>query len=498
MHLVDALAAGVRGAENGTARIYVRGTSTRASWYEDYEGETVDSSGADIELDGEGRAVVYVNQVVRVDAYDSSGSEVVSFVCGDATPLVEYQGAAFTGTNYESGMTGAGSGYAVTLHTILARALTSFGSTDWQVLVDGVPTSLADAIGGMVGVLFNVKSPEFGAVGDGVTDDTTAIQAAIDAAEAAGGIVFFPAGEYLCLSAIDWPLAVQLVGAGASESMLAQGFNTGHLLVVEGSGNLNFPPRIALGLTFASLATNTSATVNVEDSVLVHFSHCAFTHQGTLAGVVLADASTTSQLTFDYCRFSVATTSSANMISSAGGAVVRATRCTFTAPASYTPGNATVYGNSITLQECTFTNSSATTGTILCVAFNSTTVTGAIRGCTFTNGGGATVTAITLGSYATASQFFEADNVFGTTVTAYSYTNGIAEPTGQVVLRTRETRVYRVSNAGDSTLDTPIKQYGVISILSTLAGDTSLIFDGVPPSGARGVILIRNEDGSNR
>lgn len=43
---------------------------------------------------------------------------------------------------------------------------------------------------------FNVK--QYGAVGDGVTDDVLAIRAAISAADAAGGgIVYFPAGTYL-------------------------------------------------------------------------------------------------------------------------------------------------------------------------------------------------------------------------------------------------------------------------------------------------------------
>jgi hypothetical protein len=46
---------------------------------------------------------------------------------------------------------------------------------------------------------FTVTDPAYGAVGDGSTDNTTAIQATINAASAAGGgIVSIPAGTYLC------------------------------------------------------------------------------------------------------------------------------------------------------------------------------------------------------------------------------------------------------------------------------------------------------------
>src|SRR5690242_113482 len=46
---------------------------------------------------------------------------------------------------------------------------------------------------------FNVKS--FGAIGDGKTIDTTAINRTIEAAaEAGGGTVLFPAGSYMCYS----------------------------------------------------------------------------------------------------------------------------------------------------------------------------------------------------------------------------------------------------------------------------------------------------------
>lgn len=62
------------------------------------------------------------------------------------------------------------------------------------------------------GAFYNVL--DYGAVGDGVTLNTTAIQAAIDAASAAGGgTVFFPAGTYKT-GAIFLKTQVSLVGTG--------------------------------------------------------------------------------------------------------------------------------------------------------------------------------------------------------------------------------------------------------------------------------------------
>jgi hypothetical protein len=61
----------------------------------------------------------------------------------------------------------------------------------------------------------NVKEPRFGAVGDGVANDTTAIQAAIDALEVIGnGVLLFPAGTYLIDTGLTVNKPILLIGDG--------------------------------------------------------------------------------------------------------------------------------------------------------------------------------------------------------------------------------------------------------------------------------------------
>ncbi len=80
------------------------------------------------------------------------------------------------------------------------------------------PTSaqFADFIDSVHTEVFNVKA--FGAKGDGVTDDTTAIQATIDAVSTSSGVVYFPPGNYLISATLKQKAAhsdLVMVGAGA-------------------------------------------------------------------------------------------------------------------------------------------------------------------------------------------------------------------------------------------------------------------------------------------
>ena len=69
-------------------------------------------------------------------------------------------------------------------------------------------------------VLFNVKDPQYagGAKGNGVEDDSAAIQATLDAAASQGGYVFFPAGNYRITTSLVVGDDIQLRGADSGLS----------------------------------------------------------------------------------------------------------------------------------------------------------------------------------------------------------------------------------------------------------------------------------------
>jgi len=81
--------------------------------------------------------------------------------------------------------------------------------------------------------VFNVQ--RYGAVGDGVTDDSAAIQAAEDAASVAGTTVRFPAGVYLCSSVVYRRGNTDWVGEGIYQTIIKHsgGTATHHLIHTE-------------------------------------------------------------------------------------------------------------------------------------------------------------------------------------------------------------------------------------------------------------------------
>lgn len=74
-------------------------------------------------------------------------------------------------------------------------------------------------------MVFNVKTM-YGAVGDGVANDATAIQSAITAAGVSGGVIFFPKGTYkfnTSLSIVAGTTGLTFLGAGRATTTLVYG-----------------------------------------------------------------------------------------------------------------------------------------------------------------------------------------------------------------------------------------------------------------------------------
>ena len=100
---------------------------------------------------------------------------------------------------------------------------------------DGAVYGRQGSTGSWLGVLpisytaTNVKA--FGALGDGVTNDTAAIQAAANAVTSTGGVLLFPAGVYVVTTAIAVKSNTAVVGQGATLLAAASGFSVNSAII---------------------------------------------------------------------------------------------------------------------------------------------------------------------------------------------------------------------------------------------------------------------------
>jgi hypothetical protein len=112
------------------------------------------------------------------------------------------------------------------------------GKENW-VTATGSPTprTLADwmALVG-AGSAINVRDPEFGATGDGVTDDTAALLAAVAAAKAAGKILRVPAGIYRIDETLDLVNSFTSGKSNLRFGLVGDGPGVTHFLWDGGSG----------------------------------------------------------------------------------------------------------------------------------------------------------------------------------------------------------------------------------------------------------------------
>jgi len=118
------------------------------------------------------------------------------------------------------------------------------------------------------GAVYNVL--DYGAVGNGSTDDTVAIQAAIDAANAAGGgTVYFPAGTYKLTDTVNLKANVKLQGAGRRVTYLKQFTNSKKCLAQSNTSYYNDMSDLSFtintGVTGAILVQLEGGSTNIQN-----------------------------------------------------------------------------------------------------------------------------------------------------------------------------------------------------------------------------------------
>ena len=121
--------------------------------------------------------------------------------------------------------------------------------------------------------VFNVLA--YGAKGNGTTDDTSAIQAAITACQNnGGGVVFFPAGTYFISATLNITTDnVHLAGAGWGSQLLASAsFSGSYMLYVQSLSNFRYGIRIQ-ELFFNGNSVAALGGLNLESTY-----HCVLDH----------------------------------------------------------------------------------------------------------------------------------------------------------------------------------------------------------------------------
>jgi len=215
----------------GLVYTYSAGTTTPLATYTSNTGDTALAN--PIVLDASGRVptgqiwltygkgykfTIKTSTGTLIGTYDNIPSAALPPLVNDAASIAYEQGATVTAGNFIIGQT---------------YLITSIGSTNFQSI---------GAVSNTVGIYFtatgvgsgsgtakisrsveiklqeSISVKDFGAVGNGIADDTAAIQAALSAAS--NQTLYFPKGDYKISSTINFGLTTSILGEGPQASRI--------------------------------------------------------------------------------------------------------------------------------------------------------------------------------------------------------------------------------------------------------------------------------------
>lgn len=124
----------------------------------------------------------------------------------------------------------------------------------------------------------NAKLSPYNAVGNGIADDTAALQAAANAA--LGGLLILPAGTYLISSAISISNSITVVGAGREITKIQLGSTTQNGFNVASDGAVHFRDFQIIGAGLGAATSGAGIRVNGATSGVTSNPHSTFLNLG--------------------------------------------------------------------------------------------------------------------------------------------------------------------------------------------------------------------------
>ena len=159
-----------------------------------------------------------------------------------------------------------GTGADIGLRTDLAN------TTGSQLVTYSLDGTVNRTVKDVLGDVISVKN--YGALGDGATDDSAAFQTACTALGVAGGTLYIPRGRYRINSTINVPRKVRIMGAGMDSTILQPTF-AGTVFKIDLTAFTPFP-----GSPDASVGWNDFQIdcVNQANVIGIECIHCRFTN----------------------------------------------------------------------------------------------------------------------------------------------------------------------------------------------------------------------------